>query len=67
MRRLFAMLIVVAGCATAGPEVRFNLLYQMIDGWQEEIIATAAKLVSIAPYSPKFDLVLPGRRATYPR
>lgn len=63
---LIMMTTAVGACAT-GQEVRYSpaAVYHLVDGRQQEINSSTAKPQLIAPYLPRLDLVVPGRRAAY--
>ena len=69
MTRLFAALIVlvVTGCAPSAQELLAgpNAVRHLAEGRPVDIPPSLAELKHVAPFSTRFDLVLPGHRATF--
>jgi hypothetical protein len=70
MRLLIAPIVLVLTGCVAAPSAREllagpNAVQHLVEGRPRDIPPELAELKSVAPYSTRFDLVLPGRRAAF--
>ena len=67
LRGAIAIALVVAGCAPSAQELLAgpNAVQHLADGRAGDIPPELAELKPTAPYSTRYDLVVPGRRAAF--
>jgi hypothetical protein len=69
MRHFIAVLVAAAvtGACLTGRELQYapGVVSHVVEGQRRDLAALVATMEQVAPYTPRVDLVIPGRRANY--